>query len=91
MMVLAIPIALLVRIGLADGFQKYELLALACAMLLLLSFPFFEAPVGFGSTLIVAALIARRLPVFRRKGPHVVSIRRDLGASRSLETVSSAR
>jgi arabinofuranan 3-O-arabinosyltransferase len=72
MMVLAIPVALLVRIGLADGFQKYELLALGCAALLPLSFPFFEAPIGLGSTLIVAALIARRVPAFRRKSPDVV-------------------
>ncbi len=73
MMVLAVPIALLVRIGLADGFKKYELPALGCAALLLLSFPFFEAPIGLGGTLIVAALIMRRLPAFRRKGPHVVA------------------
>jgi hypothetical protein len=80
MMVLAIPIAWLVRIGLADGFQKYELLALACAAFLLLSFPFLEAPLGLGGTLIVAALIARRLPAFRRKGQHgVAGTRRDLG------------
>jgi hypothetical protein len=81
MMVLAIPIAFLVRIGLADGFKKYELPALGCAALLLLSFPFFEAPIGLGGTLIVAALIMRRLPAFRRKGPHVVvRTDRDLGA-----------
>lgn len=81
MMVLAIPIAWLVRLGVADGFQKYELPALGCAALLLMSFPFFEATIGLGGTLIVAALIARRLPAFRRKGPHVVaSTRRDLGA-----------
>jgi hypothetical protein len=81
MMVLAVPIAWLVRIGLADGFQRYELPALGCAALLLLSFPLFEAPVGLGGTLIVAALIVRRLPAFRRKGPHVVACTdRDLGA-----------
>jgi arabinofuranan 3-O-arabinosyltransferase len=81
MMVLAIPIAFLVRIGLADGFQKYELPALGCAALLLLSFPLFAAPVGLGGTLIVAALIVRRLPAFRRKRPHAVACTdRDLGA-----------
>ena len=61
LMILAIPIGLLLRIGLADGFQRGELLGLACAMLLLLAFPFFEAPLGLGSTLIVASLIARRI------------------------------
>jgi len=61
MMVLAIPIAWLVRIGLADGFRKYELPALGCAALLLVIFPLFEMPIGLGATLIVAALIACRL------------------------------
>ena len=61
MMVLAIPVGLLLRIGLADGFRRGELIALACAMGLLIAFPFFEIPLGLGSTLIVAALIARRV------------------------------
>ena len=57
-MVLAIPVALLVRIGLADGFSEYELPALGCVALLLTSFPWVGAPVGLGATLIVAMLIA---------------------------------
>jgi arabinofuranan 3-O-arabinosyltransferase len=61
MMVLAIPVGLLLRIGLAGGFRRGELIALACAMGLLIAFPFFEIPLGLGSTLIVAALIARRV------------------------------
>src|SRR3984957_17571715 len=61
LMILAIPVGLLLRMGLAGGFQRGELLALACAILLLLAFPFFEAPLGLGSTLIVTALIARRI------------------------------
>jgi arabinofuranan 3-O-arabinosyltransferase len=61
LMTLAVPVGLLLRIGLASGFQRVELIALAFAMLLLLAFPFFEAPLGLGSTLIVASLIARRL------------------------------
>jgi len=60
-MILAIPVGLLLRMGLAGSFQRGELLALACAILLLLAFPFFEAPLGLGSTLIVTALIARRI------------------------------
>ena len=59
-MVLAIPVALLVRIGLADGFSEYELPALGCVALLLTSFPWVGAPVGLGATLIVAMLIVRR-------------------------------
>jgi arabinofuranan 3-O-arabinosyltransferase len=61
LMVLAIPVGLLLRTGLADGFRRGELPALAGAMGLLIAFPFFELPLGLGSTLIVAALIARRV------------------------------
>jgi arabinofuranan 3-O-arabinosyltransferase len=61
MMVLAIPVGFLLRLGLAEGFRRGELASLACAMSLLTAFPFFEIPLGLGSTLIVAALIARRI------------------------------
>src|SRR5579871_2281390 len=61
MMVLAIPVGLLIRLGLADGFRRNELTWLACAMALLIAFPFTEIPLGLGSTLIVAALIVRRV------------------------------
>jgi arabinofuranan 3-O-arabinosyltransferase len=71
MMVLAIPIAWLVRIGLADGFRKYELPALGSAALLIVIFPLFEMPIGLGATLIVAALIACRLPASQRKNSHL--------------------
>jgi hypothetical protein len=60
MMVLAIPVGFLLRIGLAEGFRRGELASLACAMSLLIAFPFFEVPLGLASTLIVAALVARR-------------------------------
>jgi arabinofuranan 3-O-arabinosyltransferase len=59
-MVLAIPVALLIRTGLTDGFAEHELPALGSAALLLVSFPWVAAPVGLGATLIVAMLIARR-------------------------------
>jgi hypothetical protein len=60
MMVLAIPTALLVRIGIEEGFERYELPALGCAALLIVIFPLFDAPLGLGSSLIIAALISRR-------------------------------
>jgi arabinofuranan 3-O-arabinosyltransferase len=60
MMVLAIPTALLIRIGLSDRFERYELAALWSIALLLLGFPLLDAPVGLGSSLIMAALLARR-------------------------------
>ena len=67
-MVLAIPVGLLIRIGLESGFRRNELAWLACAMALLIAFPFTELPLGLGSSLIVAALIVRRIvsPVDQR-------------------------
>jgi arabinofuranan 3-O-arabinosyltransferase len=67
MMVLAIPVAFLVRIGLRSGFQSCELPALGCAAALIFSFIVFGAPVGLGSTLIVATLIMRRAAPWRRE------------------------
>jgi arabinofuranan 3-O-arabinosyltransferase len=69
MMVLAVPVALLVRMGLASGFRDYELPALGCALALLLSFIPLVAPVGLGASLIVAALIARRAGPWWRRQP----------------------
>jgi arabinofuranan 3-O-arabinosyltransferase len=67
MMVLAIPVGFLVRIGLKRGFRQYELAALAGAVALVFSFIFMGAPVGLGATLIVAALIMRRAMFERRE------------------------
>ena len=69
LMVLAIPVALLVRIGLAEGFRSYELPALGCTALLLLSFAFLTSPMGLLATLIVAALIATRAGPWWRDRP----------------------
>ncbi len=60
MMVLAIPVAYLVRLGLAHGFRPYEVPALGVAMLLTLIFLFTGLPLGLGATLIVGALVLRR-------------------------------
>jgi hypothetical protein len=60
MMVLAIPVGYLVRLGLAHGFRAYEVPALGVAMLLTLIFLFTGLPVGLGATLIVGALVLRR-------------------------------
>jgi arabinofuranan 3-O-arabinosyltransferase len=61
LMVLAIAVAFLVRIGLAEGFRSHELPALSLVAGLLMFFPVVGAPTGFAATLIVAALIARRV------------------------------
>jgi arabinofuranan 3-O-arabinosyltransferase len=66
-MVLAIAVGFLVRIGLSDGFRPYELPALGGMAFLLMFYPLFGAPTGLGATLIVAALIARRCLVPRAR------------------------
>jgi arabinofuranan 3-O-arabinosyltransferase len=60
LMVLAIAVAFLVRIGLKQGFQRHELPALGVAALLLMFFPLVGAPTGFAATLVVTGLIAAR-------------------------------
>jgi arabinofuranan 3-O-arabinosyltransferase len=68
MMVLAIPIGFLVRIGLSRGFRHYELPALGLVAALLMFYPLVGAPTGFAATLIVTGLIARRAgPWWRRE------------------------
>ena len=69
MMVLAIPVAFLVRIGLASGFRPYELPALGCALALIVSFVFTGTPVGLGATLIIAGLVLRRAGPWWRREP----------------------
>jgi arabinofuranan 3-O-arabinosyltransferase len=64
-MVLAIAVGFLVRIGLSDGFRSLELPGLSVMAFLLMFYPLFGAPTGFGATLIVAALIGRRCLVPR--------------------------
>lgn len=60
MMVLAIPVAWLVRLGLAQGFRTCELPALGLALVLVLGFLFTGEPLGLAATLIVGALVLRR-------------------------------
>jgi arabinofuranan 3-O-arabinosyltransferase len=66
-MVLAIPVAFLVRLGLSHGFRRYELPALGIVAFLLMFYPLFAAPTGFAATLIVAALIAGRCGLGRER------------------------
>lgn len=73
MMVLAIAIGFLVRLGLAHGFLRHELAALGLVAALLLSYIFLGIPTGLVATLIVAILIARRCGLFCRRtkaAPH---------------------
>jgi arabinofuranan 3-O-arabinosyltransferase len=69
MMVLAIPVAFLVRIGLKNGFRAYKPPALGCALVLFLTFTFTGEPVGLAINLIVAALVLRRAGPWWRREP----------------------
>lgn len=69
MMVLAVPVAFLVRLGLRTGFRRYELPALGCALALVVSFVFLGQPVGLGATLIVSGLVLRRAGPWWRREP----------------------
>jgi glycosyl transferase family 87 len=60
LMVLAVAVAFLVRIGLDDGFARYELPALGLVAVLLMVYPLLGAPTGFAATLVVTALIGCR-------------------------------
>ncbi|MGM4931868.1 glycosyltransferase family 87 protein [Tardiphaga sp. 619_E2_N8_5] len=68
-MVLAISIGFIARIGLAEGFRRHELPVLGLAAALLIAYPFLGAPTGFGATLLVAALIAMRVRESIRSTP----------------------
>jgi arabinofuranan 3-O-arabinosyltransferase len=67
MMVLAIAVAFLVRIGLREGFEHYELPALGLAVALLFFYPLIAAPIGLVATLIVCGLIAGRCGFWRSR------------------------
>jgi hypothetical protein len=74
MMVLAIPVAYLARLGLAEGFMPYELPGLAAALGLILCFTFWGIPTGLGAMLIVGALVLRRAgPWWRQTAPVAVA------------------
>jgi hypothetical protein len=60
LVVLAVPVAFLLRFALARGFLRFEGLALAAAGALLLSYIVATTQVGLMASLIVALLVARR-------------------------------
>ena len=61
LMVLAIAVAFLVRVGLEEGFARHELPALGLVVAPLMIYPLLGAPTGFGATLVVTASIGWRL------------------------------
>ena len=59
-MVLAIAVAFLIRVGLRHGFERHELPALALVAALLISYSFVGAPTGFMAILVVSGLVLHR-------------------------------
>jgi hypothetical protein len=80
MMVLAIPVAYLIRLGITSGFRAYELPALAFAVGLIVIFILFGIPVGFVATATVGALILRRAGPWWRPAPARASVAAAIGA-----------
>jgi len=60
LVVLAVPLAFLFRLGRIQGFRQHEVAGIGLACLLVLIFPFVKAPVGFVAVLVIAAMVARR-------------------------------
>jgi hypothetical protein len=60
MVVLAVPLAFLIREGRRTEFLPHEMAAIGTACLLIFIFPLATAPVGLAAALIVVALVMRR-------------------------------
>jgi hypothetical protein len=60
LVVLAIPLAFLFKLGRTGGFLPNEMAGIGLVCLLVLIFPFVKFPVGFAALIVVAALILRR-------------------------------
>lgn len=61
MVTITIPIAFLIALGMSRGFLRYEIAGIAAVMLLVAIFPFVKLPVGLAASLLLAALVLRRL------------------------------
>ena len=66
-MVLAIAIGFIVRVGLSEGFRRHELPMLGGVFALIIAYQFLgAAPTGFGATLLVATIVGIRVVSERR-------------------------
>ena len=63
MVTITIPIAFFMALGMSRGFLRYEIPAIAAVMLLIAIFPFVKLPVGLAASLILTALVLRRVAV----------------------------
>ncbi|MDU6237422.1 MAG: DUF2029 domain-containing protein, partial [Bradyrhizobium sp.] len=69
MMVQAIAVAWLVRMGLHDGFRRYELPALGCSAGLQITFMLTGIPLGLAANLIIGGLALARAGAWWRRQP----------------------
>jgi arabinofuranan 3-O-arabinosyltransferase len=60
LVILAMPLAFLFRLGRTNSFLPYETAGMGLACLLIFIFPFVEAPVGLAAVIVTAALVANR-------------------------------
>ena len=60
LVILAVPMAFLFRLGSAGGFLAYEMAGMGLACLLILALAVVQAPVGLAAVVVVAALIIKR-------------------------------
>jgi arabinofuranan 3-O-arabinosyltransferase len=65
LVVLAVPMAFLIRAGAERGQLRGEMAGLGVACLLIIVYPLVKAPVGLAAILVVGALILRRVPAER--------------------------
>jgi arabinofuranan 3-O-arabinosyltransferase len=61
MVTITIPIAFLIALGMSRGFLRHEIPAIGFAMLLVGIFPFVKLPVGLAASVLIAAVVLRRL------------------------------
>ena len=61
LIILAVPMAFLLRVGINTGILPGEQTCLALACLLILLYPFVPAPVGISAVFLIVALISRRI------------------------------
>lgn len=71
LVVLAIPMAFVIRLGRTAGFLPGELAGLAAASLLVLAYPAVEGPVGLMAAVIVMLLVVRRAVAIGRPDPRI--------------------
>lgn len=74
MVVLAIAIGFLMRVGFEQGFARYELAVLGCVFVLLASFLFLGEPVGLAATVLVTSLTLRRAGRWWRARPAIATL-----------------